>query len=335
MAMTSTEADIDRLLSSDPRNIEALVAKGDHRNAAGEERTAVAFYKAALRAAASRGGPLPMSLKQPIERAQTAIAAAERRFEQHLLDSLSEAGFSEGNRPPRFQKSLDLLTGRKQAQLQLQRPTAYYYPDLPQRRYYERHELPWADALEAATGAIQDELSAWLARGEDGFSPYMLSDPDRPRSEYHGLVDNPAWSTLYIWEKGRAVPDLAPHFPQTLAAIERIPLPHITVRAPSILFSRLQPGASIPPHHGMLNVRLICHLPLIVPPGCGFRVGGETRQWEEGKLLVFDDTIEHEAWNSGASDRILLIFDMWRPELDEDERRAVTALFEALDGITA
>jgi aspartyl/asparaginyl beta-hydroxylase (cupin superfamily) len=72
-------------------------------------------------------------------------------------------------------------------------------------------------------------------------------------------------------------------------------------------------------------------LPLIVPPGCGFRVGGETRAWEEGRLLVFDDTVEHEAWNHGDRDRILLIFDIWRPELDADERRAVTALFEAVD----
>lgn len=333
--MTSSEAEIDRLLSSDPRNIAALVAKGDHRNAAGEERNAVAFYKAALRAASARGGPLPMSLKQPIERAQAAIAAAEGRFERHLLDSLSQAGFPEGKRPPRFQKSLDLLTGRQHAELELQRPTTYYYPDLPQRRYYEREELPWAAALEAQTGTIQEELTAWLARGEDGFSPYMLSNPDRPRSEYHGLVDNPAWSTLYIWEKGRPVAGLADHFPRTLAAVQQAPLPHITVRAPSVLFSRLQPGARIPPHHGMLNARLICHLPLVVPPGCGFRVGGETREWEEGKLLVFDDTVEHEAWNGGTSDRILLIFDVWRPELDQDEQRAVTALFEALDGPSA
>lgn len=333
--MRSPEAEIDRLLSSDPRNIEALVAKGDHRKAAGEERNAVAFYKAALRAAAARGGPLPMSLKEPIERAQAALAAAERSFEAQLLDSLSKLGLPEGKRPPRFQKSLDLLTGRQQTQLQLQRPTAYFFPDLPQRRYYESRELPWAADIESQTAAIQSELAAWLARGEDGFSPYMLSNPDRPRSEYHGLVDNPAWSTLYIWEKGGPVPELESHFPRTLAAVQQLPLPHITARAPSILFSRLQPGARIPPHHGMLNVRLICHLPLIVPPGCGFRVGGETREWEEGKLLVFDDTVEHEAWNGGTSDRILLIFDVWRPELDQDERRAVTALFESIDGPAA
>ena len=108
-------------------------------------------------------------------------------------------------------------------------------------------------------------------------------------------------------------------------------LTRIGARAPSILFSRLAPGARIPPHHGVMNARLICHLPLIVPPGCGFRVGGETREWNEGELLVFDDTVEHEAWNDSSSDRIILIFDVWRPEITIEERRAITALFDSVD----
>jgi aspartyl/asparaginyl beta-hydroxylase (cupin superfamily) len=85
----------------------------------------------------------------------------------------------------------------------------------------------------------------------------------------------------------------------------------------------------------MINARLICHLPLVVPPGCGFRVADQVREWREGELLIFDDSIEHEAWNESASDRILLIFDIWRPELDEAERRAVAALFEAVDAYGA
>jgi aspartyl/asparaginyl beta-hydroxylase (cupin superfamily) len=93
----------------------------------------------------------------------------------------------------------------------------------------------------------------------------------------------------------------------------------------------LRPGARIPPHHGVLNSRLICHLPLIVPDRCGFRVGNETRAWEEGKLLVFDDSMEHEAWNDSDRDRVVLIFDVWRPELGEADRRAITTMFEAID----
>jgi aspartyl/asparaginyl beta-hydroxylase (cupin superfamily) len=326
----SHEAAIDQLLEKEPNNIQALVDKGNARSAAGDDRAAVAFYKAALRSAMA-AAPLPMALKPAIERAQAGIARAEQGFQRQLETALAASGFPEGKRPPRFQHSLDLLLGRREATLQLQRPTAYYFPGLPQRRYFERQEFAWARELEAQAPAIREELLAHLARGEDRFTPYMVSDPSRPRSDFHGLLDNPQWSTLYIWEKGGRVPELAEHFPRTLAAIEALDLPRITTRAPSILFSRLAAGARIPAHHGMLNARLVCHLPLVVPPGCGFRVGGETRAWREGELLVFDDTVEHEAWNEGKEDRIILIFDIWRPELDADERRAVTALFEAID----
>ncbi len=323
------EAELDTLLSREPHNIEALVGKGDHRSAAGDDRAAAAFYKAALRAA-QVVGQLPISLKPTIDRAQEGIARAEQLFHQHQERVLTASGFPEGKRPPRFQQALDLMIGRAETTLQLQRPTSFYYPDLPQRRYFEPSEFPWAAAIEASSGEIRDELLADIKAGGDGFSPYLVSDPSRPRLEFHGLRDNPEWSTLQLWEKGKPSAH-AERFPRTMASVEAVDLPRITVRAPNILFSKLSPGARIPPHHGMLNTRLVCHLPLIVQPGCGFRVGGETRQWEEGKLLIFDDTIEHEAWNEGKSDRIILIFDAWRPEMDMDERRAVTALFEAVD----
>jgi aspartyl/asparaginyl beta-hydroxylase (cupin superfamily) len=89
----------------------------------------------------------------------------------------------------------------------------------------------------------------------------------------------------------------------------------------------LKAGAHIGAHTGMYNTRLICHLPLIVPPGCSFRVGNQVREWEAGKLLIFDDTIEHEAWNDSGEDRVMLIFDIWHPELTEQEKRELTFLF--------
>lgn len=331
-----TEAEVDDLLAVEPQDFQALVAKADLRTRAGDDRAAVAFYKAALNAARARGGPLPAHWRAAIERAQQAMARATSLFEQHLEDRLATAGFGAGHRPPRFQLSIDLMTGRAQLPPlpgpHLQQPGAYYFPGLPQRCYYERAELAWTGMVEAEAPAIRAELDAWLARdGDDGFSPYLVADPSRPRMDYHGLTDNPAWSTLYIWEKGGPVESVASRFPLTLALMRRLPLPHIGVRAPSVLFSRLAPGARIPPHHGMLNARLICHLPLMAPPGCGLRVGGETRRWQEGKLLIFDDSVEHEAWNGSDRDRIVLIFDVWRPELDERERQAVTNLFAAID----
>jgi aspartyl/asparaginyl beta-hydroxylase (cupin superfamily) len=325
------ETAIDALLEREPGNIAALVDKGECRRAAGDERGAVAFYKAALRAARAVGGPLPMALKPAIELAQQGIALAEGKFRDHQERYLTEAGFGEGSRPPRFQQALDILNGKVQPRMELQRPTSFYFPGLPQRRYFEASEFPWAAAIEAAAPSIRAEILADLGAGRDDFSPYMVQKADRPRSNFHGLVDNPQWSTLDLWDKGQPVPGLSARFPRTMTAVEATDLPRISVRAPNVLFSRLSAGARIPPHHGMLNTRLVCHLPLVVPPGCGFRVGGETREWHEGKLLIFDDTIEHEAWNEGSSDRIILIFDAWRPELDARERQAVAALFEAVD----
>ena len=107
-------------------------------------------------------------------------------------------------------------------------------------------------------------------------------------------------------------------------------MPRILGRSPFALFSLLQPGAHIKPHTGLFNTRLICHVPLIVPRGCQIRVGNETREWEEGKALIFDDSFEHEAWNRSAEARVVLIFEVWRPEISADERRALTAMFEAI-----
>ena len=120
-------------------------------------------------------------------------------------------------------------------------------------------------------------------------------------------------------------------FPLTLKAVEAAPLPIIRDQSPMLLFSKLTPGTRIPPHHGRLNTRLICHLPIIVPKNCGaLRVGNEQRSWVEGEMLIFDDSIEHEAWNSSAEERVVLLFEIWRPELNEEERRLVTQLLTAV-----
>lgn len=321
-------AALDQALARDPGDVTALVRKGELLTRRGDDRAAAAFYRAALSRASS--GQLPISLKPVIQRAQAGLARAEASFMDHLRASLAAAGLGPGNRPPRFAEALELLEGKRQTTLQLQRPGAFYYPGLPQRRYYERSEFAWAPELEAQVDIMLGELAALTAHG-DGFTPYMVSDARRPRSDVHGLLDNPDWSTLYLHKNGSPVDEVVARVPRTFAAIVSLDLPRITTRAPSVLYSRLSAGARIPPHNGMLNARLICHLPLIVPSGCGFRVGGEIRAWRPGELLVFDDSVEHEAWNDSDSERVILIFDIWRPELNPEERRAVAAVFEAID----
>jgi aspartyl/asparaginyl beta-hydroxylase (cupin superfamily) len=91
-----------------------------------------------------------------------------------------------------------------------------------------------------------------------------------------------------------------------------------------VFFSRLEPRTRIPAHTGSSNTRLTVHIPLIIQPDCGFRVGSEVRIWELGKALIFDDTIEHEAWNDSDQPRVVMIFDIWNPLLTAAERDLMT-----------
>jgi aspartyl/asparaginyl beta-hydroxylase (cupin superfamily) len=247
-------------------------------------------------------------------------------YEGFIRDRMAAAGL--GAPQGRFAQSLDLMLGKKQ--IYLQQPRYYYFPELPQIQFYDRSTFPWLDRLEAATDAIRGELLAVLEE-EGAFKPYIEYDPARPPADYAGLLGNPDWSAWYLWRDGAPVPDHAARCPKTLEALADAPLARTEGRTPSIMVSLLRPGAHIAPHNGFINTRLICHLPLIAPPGCRFRVGNDERRWEEGRAWVFDDTIEHEAWNDSDQTRVILLFDIWRPELSEEERAFVSAMLQAVD----
>ena len=316
------EAAVDSLMALDSRLVRAHIMKADCRTRAGDERTALGFYKSALRIA--EGQQLPPDLVGEVRRAEAAAAQMEARLDARRETALALRGLPPQNRSPRFQQSLDIIAGRKQ--IFVQQPTGYYFPGLPQIQFFDRAEFDWVPAVEAATPAILEELQAILVAGAEGWRPYIQSDPNKPRIDENQLLDSAEWSTLFLAENGALFDETIARCPQTWEAVQAAPMPRIT-NSPTVMFSLLKPGARITPHTGMYNTRLICHLPLVVPPGCGFRVGNEVRQWEVGKLLIFDDTIEHEAWNDGSEDRVVLIFDIWRPELSEQERWEVEQLF--------
>jgi aspartyl/asparaginyl beta-hydroxylase (cupin superfamily) len=153
---------------------------------------------------------------------------------------------------------------------------------------------------------------------------------DRP-SRGHSLLNDPRWSAFHLWKDGQLIEENAKRCPLAMRLLATAPIPRVLGRSPMAMVSVLQPGTHIPPHTGMLNTRLVCHVPLIVPAGCRLRVGAETRPVEFGKAMMFDDSIEHEAWNDGDSDRAVLLFEVWRPELDEAERTALTAVFNSIN----
>jgi aspartyl/asparaginyl beta-hydroxylase (cupin superfamily) len=156
-------------------------------------------------------------------------------------------------------------------------------------------------------------------------------DAGTPDSHWTPLDQNMDWGACFLWEYGQPNRQVIERCPRTAEVIASIPGATIPGRAPNAFFSLLRPRTRIPPHTGVTNTRAIVHLPLIVPEGCGFRVGGETRSWVEGQPLAFDDTIEHEAWNDSDSLRAVLILDCWNPHLTEAERQIITRYFDAAD----
>ena len=314
---------LDGALALEPRNLTALLAKGEGMLARGDDRAAVSHFTLALQVAPT---DLPPGMRAALQRAADAVAAAAGRFEDHLDQALESAGLTPEERPKRFQEALDIAAGRKP--IQIQQPTSFFYPGLPQAPFYDPADFPWVAEMEAQTGAIRGELEALLA-DEAGFHPYVQRDLERANRE-HALLDDPRWSAFDLWRNGRLVEENARRCPRTMAALDQAPLPQIEGRAPMAIFSLLRPHTHIPPHWGMLNTRLICHLPLIVPPDCRLRVGNEERIVEAGKMMIFDDSIQHEAWNDSDSTRVVLLFEIWRPELDKTERRALTAMFQSI-----
>ena len=225
----------------------------------------------------------------------------------------------------RAQAAADVMVGRRKTYSN--QCHGFFYPFLPADEFFDRGHFPWLDRLEAATPFIRDELEAILASPDPGLSPYIEMPPGTPDNLWSALDKSPSWSALHLWRDGQRLDAVCDRAPTTADLIESLPLARIPGRAPAVFFSILKAGKRIPPHTGVTNIRTIIHLPLIVPSGCGFRVGGEVREWRQGEAFAFDDTIEHEAWNRSDRPRAVLILDCWNPHLSEDEQAMILKMF--------
>lgn len=316
---------LTEVLKGDPANPYAAVMHGELMTRDGDDRASVFWYDRALLTAANFPN-LPPDLVERLKRAEAERAAALARFDSQIASGLAAANFDVAAAGPRFNEALTILSG--QAKPQLQQPTSFYYPGLRQTPFFDRADFDWVPAMEAAYPAIRAEVEAVLA-ARNGVAPYIKRQKNRPPPT-HNLLDDDRWSAFLLIRDGEIFEENASRCPATMAALKLPPIPVIAGRSPLALFSILAPGTHIEPHHGLLNTRLICHLPLIVPPDCALRVGNETRQVEEGKMLIFDDSMEHEAWNRSDSPRAILLFEIWRPELSATERAGLTALYESV-----
>ena len=329
----TAEASVDEVLMREPHNLRGLIIKGDLLLGRDEQRQAVSHYNLVMRLAATLAD-IPPQLQQDLVRIQGRLNQISQAFQAQLLDRLHAGGYRRDASSARFNLGLDMLMGKAEreddAQPFPQKPHAFYLPDMPYQAFYPSEELPWVREVEAATDAIEAELAVFLASRTQAFAPYIHGGLELPGQTSETLKDHDHWTAAFLVRDGVEDPQFSISCPTVSSLMDTLPLTAIKGFSPSVLFSKLKPGARIDPHNGLLNCRLICHLPLAVPTGCGLRVGDERRNVVRGEAWAFDDSINHEAWNDSGDDRIVLIFDVWHPDLTEQERRDITSLLEAV-----
>jgi aspartate beta-hydroxylase len=303
---------LERALSLDPTHLVVLLQKGALLDLMHKPRSAATVYGHALQTLAP-GTPLP----PPIE---AHVRHAEKRVRENAVTLAAVIAQPSGTHM-RFDRCLDRVLGRRR--VYAPEPTFMLFPYLRNYEFFEREHFPWLEAAEAATDSIRDELMAVLRDDQSGIEPYIAFDDGLPLRQWKELNHSRRWSAYFLWNQGRVEESHLARCPRTAAALAAVPQVDIPGRGPTAFFSILEPHTKIPPHTGVTNTRVTVHLPLIVPAGCGFRVGGETREWQLGAGWVFDDTIEHEAWNDSDAPRAILIFDVWNPELTPLEQDLV------------
>jgi aspartate beta-hydroxylase len=316
-------------LAIDNRNFPALLMQAALLDRLGRSQDAATAYGIAL-VQAPPDSELDAPTRQAVIRAREVHSAHIAKLGDYVRDHVGAARDAlSGAEKKRLEAFIDTtLRIRKRYR---QEPMEFGYPGLPDIEFYERDEFPWLPELEAATPAIQRELARILVEDEAGFSPYIQYDDHLPLDQWRELNKSPRWTAFHLYDKGREIADRCARAPATMDAVRRLPQAVVDLRSPTAMFSVLKPKTRIPPHTGIANFRLVVHLPLVLPGDCGFRVGGETREWSVGEAWVFDDTIEHEAWNDSDEIRIILICDIWSPRLSPAEREAIRAVIAATD----
>nr|XP_021515490.1 aspartyl/asparaginyl beta-hydroxylase isoform X1 [Meriones unguiculatus] len=144
--------------------------------------------------------------------------------------------------------------------------------------------------------------------------------------EDENLREKGDWSQFTLWQQGRKNENACKGAPKTCTLLEKFS-ETTGCRRGQIKYSIMHPGTHVWPHTGPTNCRLRMHLGLVIPKeGCKIRCANETRTWEEGKVLIFDDSFEHEVWQDASSYRLIFIVDVWHPELTPQQRRSLPAI---------
>jgi aspartyl/asparaginyl beta-hydroxylase (cupin superfamily) len=320
---------LEGALALDQRHFMALVRMAELLERSGSPALAAERWSGVLAMAPMIDERTP-ALDAMLEHARDFVARQRSQFAEAIdagLADLREARQPEALR--RFDACIDHLVGRRQIYANV--CAGLHVPFLPADEFFDRRHFAWLDRLEQATETIRDELTSLLGGVDTGFAPYVAMEPGLPVNKWTPLDNRMDWSALHLWRDGVRNDAACARCPVTASLVEALPLARIPGRAPTVFFSLLQPGTHLPAHTGVSNMRTIIHLPLVVPEGCAFRVGGETREWRVGEAWAFDDTIEHEAWNRSQELRAILIFDVWNPHLTKTEQDLLCAFFPLAD----
>jgi aspartate beta-hydroxylase len=295
----------------------------------GESQRALLQFARALRDAQAKErwtnpATTPEPLRPMVEHAVRTFRSGRRALFFDLIEPLAQRYGREAI--GRVEQCIRIYLGEESASCldPRQQPTFLYFPGLPTSAYFERAVFPWLDAFEAQTSAIRDELLSVL-QSDQGRERVFTTD-DLERASLKGLHGKPSWDGYYFYRHGERREDNCAACPRTAQALDSVPLCKVREHAPETFFSVFTPGTHLLPHRGVTNTRVVAHLPLMVPEDCALKVGGETHVWEEGRVVVFNDTYEHEAWNRSDRSRVVLIFDLWNPYLTEVERAALVDL---------
>lgn len=315
---------IERVLAVEPRHLFALLQKATLLESQGKTRAAAKVYHHALQTIPP-GASLPGALRGLIDKAIEATKENDAALAAHLGEQLRDLRTRHaGAEQDRFDHCVDGFLGRRR--IFTQQPTFLHFPQLPAREFYPHAEFAWLGELEAASADVREEFERISTEDAASLEPYIAYPQGVPLDQWAELNHSRRWSVFYLWRDGKPVEEHLQRCPRTAQLLTTLPLLQIAGYAPTVFFSILDAKSHIPAHTGVTNTRVIVHLPLIVPPGCRFRVGSTTREWQPGEALVFDDSIEHEAWNDSDVPRAILILDVWNPYLSAAERDLVSAM---------
>ena len=281
-----------RGLALAPRMFVARLQLGMAQEQLGQSHEALKAYFMAIESARVLGrwqddATTAPNLRTVVKYAMNYVNNGRHRLFHGALDPLRERYGS--TELVRVERSLAIYFFEQPANIPdtRQKPTFLYFPDIASQPYYPRKHFPWLEALEAATDTVRDELRAVLSQERSLESFLGEASPQAARGMLRSSSGlDPAWDAYFFYRHGQRHDEHCARCPRTTTLLDTLPLVRIRDHAPETLFSVLSPGTHILPHTGVTNTRLVTHLPLIVPPDCALRVGGEEHVWQEGRCVT-------------------------------------------------